>query len=164
MKEIILANNKGIALIDDEDFNHIKNYSWYETNGYAVTKITTGFKKPKQYSQNMHRLILNLPKYQYQVDHINGNKLDNRKINLRLCTTQLNAANRKVPKKWASDSKYKGVHFEKTMLRKKRWRARIEVNYKKIDLGMYHTQEDAALAYNLAASKYFGEFARLNIL
>ena len=164
MKEIILADKQHIAVVNDEDYELVKDYSWYYNFGYAITKITTGLKCPKQYSLPMHRLILKLNKGINQVDHINGNGLDNRRHNLRLCTTSQNAANRKVHIKKYKEHLYKGVYYERTMNRKKRWRARIEVNNKKIDLGMYFNQETAAIAYNYAAIKYFGEFAKLNII
>lgn len=162
MKKIYLADKKHFAIVDDTDFDLVRDYSWYETHGYAYTKITTHIKRPKQYSLAMHRLIMGLKKGEGQIDHVNRNGLDNRRENLRTCTTSLNAANRKVYPKKYKEIKFKGVYFEKTMKRLKRWRARIEVNRNKIDLGMFLTQEEAAKAYNNAAIKYFGGFARLN--
>lgn len=90
-----------------------------------------------------------------QVDHINGNRMDNRWENLRLATNQQNQANRKA----TSICGYKGVSWEKGI---RRWRAKIFVDGKRISLGCYGDAIDAALAYNDAAVFYFGEYAKLN--
>jgi hypothetical protein len=92
-----------------------------------------------------------------QVDHINGNTLDNRKENLRICTQNQNGKNRLLNKNNVSG--YKGVTYKKA---NKLWCAQIVVNYHKMYLGLFTTAEAAALAYNEAAKKYHGEFAKLN--
>jgi len=152
MKKIKLTQNK-YALIDNEDYNLIKTYKWYAAISrkkyYAVTNLNN---KTKQ----MHRLIMNLKKDQI-IDHINGNGLDNRKSNLRLCSNKENARNR--GKNINNTSGYKGVTWSKE---KNKWNARICFNYKDIYLGDYKNIKDAARAYNEAAIKYHGEFAYLN--
>src|SRR3990167_7283870 len=92
------------------------------------------------------------------IDHINGNKLDNRKNNLRFCNQQGNSANMDKHGKY----KYKGITLCTDWNRKKKWGAQISIKRKNMHLGRYLTPEEAALAYNIAAIKYFGEFARLN--
>ena len=95
----------------------------------------------------------------YMIDHINGDLLDARKSNLRVCTSQQNAFNRKPNSN--KKSKFKGVSLKKGGV-KKPWYGRITVNGKKIDLGYYATEKEAALAYDKAALEYFGEFAWRN--
>jgi len=92
-----------------------------------------------------------------QVDHINGNPLDNRRENLRICTRAQNTCNRKAVVN--SKSGYKGV-TKKNSSRK--WIPEIRKDGKKLYLGSYNTPEEAAKAYDKAAKEIFGEFAKLN--
>lgn len=149
MSEIDL-NNGMKALIDDEDFAKLSTHHWFAQEGPHTFYATRSGVK-------MHRLIMNAPQGAI-VDHINGNGLDNRKANLRLCTKTLNLANMGAvrPRK---TSRFKGVS-RKTGVGS--WVAQIQVDSKKITLGYFDDEEDAALAYNMAASDLFGEFARLN--
>ena len=91
------------------------------------------------------------------VDHDNGNGLDNRGCNLRLANRSQNSANAQLSR--ANTSGYKGVCWHK---KAEKWIAHIKVNGKGIYLGLFLVKEDAARAYNAAALRYFGEFARLN--
>jgi len=91
------------------------------------------------------------------VDHINHNRSDNRRCNLRTCTQSQNMANRRKHK--GLSSKYKGVHWRK---KEKRWRAQIRINYRTIYLGQFVDELDAATAYDITALKYFGEFTLPN--
>jgi len=93
------------------------------------------------------------------IDHINGVRNDNRVVNLREATNAENLRNRKL--QVGGSSKYKGVHWFK---RDCNWRARITISGKRIHLGIYHNEEEAALAYNKAALEYFGEYAKINII
>jgi hypothetical protein len=95
------------------------------------------------------------------VDHINGDALDNRRLNLRKCTQKENVRNRRKETKRKTSSQYKGVHRTYTNM-KKPWRADIRVDKKKRWLGRYKTEEGAAKAYDKAARKFFGEFACCN--
>lgn len=109
-----------------------------------------------------HRMLLGLKSTDPDVDHINNNGLDNRIKNLRLVTNQQNMWNQRVnPERTRNGkpvtSKYKGVHFSYGA-----YRARISVNSKTISLGSFKDEKLAALAYNEAALKYFGEYAKLN--
>jgi len=105
---------------------------------------------------SLHRFLMNCPD-QLVVDHKNGNTLDNRKANLRICTRQENV--RAARKRVDNTSGYRGVqHVTNQPPGPNPWRAVIKVNYKKIHLGVYPTRELAAAAYREAAEKYFGEF------
>jgi hypothetical protein len=148
--KIRLLNTDKVAIIDGNSFEKIKSYRWRLSkagNGYAVASHGT-----KQIS--MHRVILN-PSQKIHIDHINGDGLDNRIENLRLCTHGQNMSNRKLHKN--NTSGYKGVNWES-----EKWRATIYRNGKKISLGCFDDILDAAKAYNKAALKYYGEFAKLN--
>lgn len=154
MKQIRL--NKGyIALVDNEDFEKLSKLTWFISDtGYAKNTFLDNEKKAKQV--RMHRIITNAQKGDY-VDHINGNKLDNRKCNLRLCSNAENMRNRKAPVN--NTSGFKGVTWSKI---RNKWRSYIKVDYRFIDLGFFTDKNDAANAYNEAALKYFGEFAFIN--
>ena len=148
------------VLIDDEDFDLILEYGI--TIWKAPNKATyyARFTKGKMRNKPIHRIILNTRK---QVDHINGNGLDNRRENLREATTQQNCRNRKRKN---STSKFGGVSLKKDVIKGKvysRWVARIQISKtERLQLGSFKTEIDAAKAYDKAAKKYFGEFARLN--
>lgn len=92
-------------------------------------------------------------------DHINGNKLDNRRENLRVCTQQENSRNRKIAKH--NKCGFKGVIWDDG---RKKWRAQLRHGGKTINAGRYETKELAAMAYNQRAATLFGIFAKLNIL
>jgi len=153
----IPLNHGKFARVDKEDFDYLNQWKWYAKKKgrtyYAVRGVKEDGKIKIIY---MHRLIMNPPDGK-QVDHINGNGLDNRKLNLRNCLDFQNCQNAKVQRK--SNSGYKGVSWDKS---KKRYRARIKAGDKHLILGYFIDKHLAAEAYNQAAIKYFGEFARLN--
>lgn len=105
--------------------------------------------------QYEHRLVAGAVKGQL-VDHINGDTLDNRLENLRLCSIKENSRNVRGRE---GTSRYKGVYFQK---RARKWCASIRVDYKLIYLGLFELEEKAAEAYDLAAISHFGEFAKPN--
>jgi hypothetical protein len=152
MKEIRLVNGK-IALVDDEDFAWARQFRWYtdKRDGYA-------FRLENGHAFRMHREVMNAPTGMH-VDHINHNRLDNRRDNLRLCTCAQN--------QWNSRPRKDGVSQWKGVVRVSRpgtkpWRAAIRVHGKKLYLGTFANQIDAAQAYDRAARQYFGEFAYTN--
>ena len=154
MKQIELTQGQ-YAIVDDEYFDEVNQYNWYSNNGYAVRSVEIS--KGKRTKQQMHRIITNCPDG-FEVDHINHDKLDNRKSNLRVCSTSENQQNQKIRTK-AKTSSYKGVNFDKHA---GKWRARIMLNNKREYLGYFTNEIDAAIAYNVAAIELFGEFALLN--
>jgi len=104
----------------------------------------------------MHREILDAPDGM-QIDHVNGNGLDNRVANLRLCTATQNQRN--AVKRANGSSRFKGVDWNK---RQKKWRARITINKRTILIGRYCDEFRAAKAYDKKAIELFGEFANIN--
>jgi len=153
MKEIQLSQGK-VALVDDEDFERLSQWGWHYHIGYAARMSPRPRVKGKSTIIYMHRLIMNTPDGM-QVDHINGEGLDNRRENLRNCTNTENQHNQKLSKK--STTGFKGVRK-----RERRFEAQIRVDGKDLYLGMYATPEEAARAYDNAAVKYFGEFSKVN--
>jgi hypothetical protein len=158
-RKIPLADKPGtFALVDYADAVWLEQWTWYSSvRGYprrnAIGTADTA-------STLMQRVILEFYGHDLMgldVDHINGNPLDNRKCNLRVVSHQENCFNRKLSKN--NSTGYKGVSIFRP---NGKYKASIKVNYKQIHLGYFETPEDAALAYNNAATKYFGEFARLN--
>lgn len=155
MKEIRLYCGL-IAFVDDEDFDRLIKHKWFKSKGktgfsvYASTKINGKNVK-------MHRLILGAESG-VMIDHVDHNGLNNQKDNLRKCNNIQNSRNQS--KRKSLFSQYKGVCRKKN--RKKGWQAGITVNYKRINLGAFHSEIEAAIAYNNAALEIFGEFARIN--
>lgn len=164
MKKIKLTgkySNGRFALVDDEDYELLKKWKWgCSSGGYAYRKeqISRDFLKKKSKYKNilLHRFILN-PSREQDIDHRNLNPLDNRKANLRICTRSQNFWNKKIGK--TNTSGFKGVSPSSN---RKLWRVKICKNKKQIHIGYFKDILKAARAYNLAAKKYFGEFARLN--
>lgn len=151
MKTIKLSNGMS-CLVDDLDFDSLNVHTWnfLKSGGYA--RRASGGKDIL-----MHRVILNAPQDK-DVDHINGNGLDNRRSNIRICSTSENMRNRKTHKN--NKCGVKGVRFHKKV---QKWDARIQVNKKPIHLGYFDTVKDASDAYNQASKKFHGEFGRPSI-
>mgnify|MGYP001564998521 CR=1 FL=1 len=157
MKEILLTQNE-VALVDDEDFEKLSIHKWY---AYKNSKSNVWYAARKNLKNDgkqemvlMHRELLDATK-NIQVDHRNGNGLDNKKENLRLATNQQNQFNRTYQKN--NNLRIKGVYWCKLM---KKFNARIHINNKRIKLGYFNVLGDADSAYRIAEEKYFGVFAR----
>lgn len=112
-------------------------------------------------TQVLHRLVAAASGIDtsHEIDHINGNKLDNRVCNLRAATKQQNRHNRKKETKRLTSSQYKGVSWNKPA---RKWSAYVIVNSKQKHLGCFDSEQDAALAYDKAAIAHFGAFVKTN--
>jgi hypothetical protein len=147
-----LSNCSAFTLVDDADFLFLSQWAWRRsTKGYVVRSETIN---GKRVYMNLHRVIMNAPRGLY-VDHIDNDKLNNTRSNLRLCTQSQNQANRRLHKN--NSSGFKGV-----TRRGNRWHARIWVQEKQIHLGYHDKAYQASMLYDHAARRFFGEFARLN--
>lgn len=161
MKEITLTRGK-VALVDDEDYEQLSSHKWT-----AHKAFNTWYAKRHDRSLGhvtMHREILGL-KFGDGIigDHKDFNGLNNQRYNLRACSklqNNLHTEGRTRRKR----GKYRGVWSFQNSKRKKPWVAKISVHGIAYTLGVFYTEEAAALAYNLAAQRHFGEFARLNVL
>jgi hypothetical protein len=146
------------TIIEPPDYYAYSKYKWILSadgnNFYAVREAKIGPKKTKIVS--LHREIMNAPKG-ILVDHRNGDGLDNRRENLRLATYSQNNINK--PKKANTSSIFRGVCFEKCC---QEWGVFTRVNGKQKRIGRFKDEVEAARAYDRAALKYHGEFARLN--
>lgn len=156
MKEIKLTQGK-VAIVDDDVYERENGRKWHAFRGgngiwYASRKSSF----PKQKTILLHREIMNAPP-DMQVDHINRNGLDCRRENMRLCSHIENQYNKDTYLN--NKSGYKGIRWHK---RDKRWQARITVDRKVIHIGYFVTAEEAARAYDEAARKHHGRFAKTN--
>jgi len=156
-KEIQLTKGQ-FAIVDDEMYDYLNQWKWFANNHngkfYVVRNITVS--NNKQNKIYMHRLILK-PEKNMVIDHLNGDGLDNRKCNLRICTHAENMRNSKISIN--NKSGYKGVSYQEN---RNNYRAQIKFNNKTINIGDFIDPIDAARAYNDAALKYHGEFANIN--
>lgn len=150
MKEIPLTRGQ-YAIVDDADYEALSQHRWH-----AIKPAGTYYATRRNGAKHvyMHRAVLETTG---PVDHINGNGLDNRRDNLRPATTAQNQWN--TEKQANNTSGYKGVTYDK---RARKWKAYIGVNGKRLHLGYFSTAEEAAIAYNDAASVAHGEFAYRN--
>jgi hypothetical protein len=141
------------ALFSPQDYDVISQYKWYlNADGYVVS----GSVAESGSNIRLHRHLLDVIDEKLVVDHINHDRLNNRRENIRTCTYQQNSQN-SIPK--SSLSKYKGVNYN---ARDNKWYARIVVGGKNIHLGVFDTDIEAAQQYDIAAKKYFQEYAFLN--
>ena len=156
MKEIHLTKGK-VAIVDDTDFEGLSQWKWHAKLScglwYAARAVTMAGRK---ITIRMHRLITNASDGM-EVDHIDGDGLNNLRQNLRIVTRNQNRFNSRV--RVDNTSGYKGVSLNK---RTGRWVAWIGYYGKHKNLGYFATPEMAAQAYDAAARELFGEFARLN--
>jgi hypothetical protein len=141
-----------VALVDAEDWERIGEYQWQvfrsRNTKYAVRYVRVF----------MHGELLGELEEGLEVDHKNGNGLDNRRSNLRVATRSQNAQNQQKQNR-ATSSRFKGVHWNKGS---KKWIARIGIDKKRVTLGSFGSEEEAGRAYDAAAQKHFGGYARLN--
>lgn len=156
MKKITLTRGYS-TLVDNEDFD-LSYYKWHfhdSGKGYAASS----FEKKENHSKTfLHRVVFermssaSIPSGM-EIDHINGNSLDNRRSNLRMVTSSQNKFNK--PKKSNNTSGYKGVSWHKSS---QKWRAEITVSGKRNFVGLFNFPEDAARARDIRAKELIGEF------
>lgn len=173
-RQIVLANTvpkgaravfltRGIyCLVDDDNYTQVNKYRWIahkRPNG-KYDAITTIRENGEKYNLMMSRFIMGVTEKNLQVDHIDQNTMDNRKSNLRVCTRSQNCMNRKSN---SVTSKYKGVYWYPL---RKRWRSAIQFQLngksKRIGVGYFKCEIEAAKAYDAKAREVHGEFAYLN--
>ena len=139
------------AIIDADDVPLVEDFNWHiSSTGYAVRGI---WKSDRSVIQElMHRRITDAPKGR-DVDHVNHNRLDNRKSNLRVCSRSQNNYNRRINSN--NTSGYKGVTWNKGCAR---WQAQMRINGVLKNLGYFETSEEANIAYQEASKINHGEY------
>ena len=144
----ILPSRRRYFIVDAIDYEKVKSYIWHchDHRGYVRSSASQG-------STYLHRLISNAPKGK-DVDHINGNTLDNRRVNLRIVTRQQNLMNSR-PRR----NGFKGVYWQS---HRNKWRAQIVFNGEHVTIGSFDSERKAAVAYDEMAFNLYGDYAKLN--
>lgn len=157
MKTIPLTQGY-ITVVDDDVYEWAKKFNWCVMRRNQLRHVMAHGKATKggRKTLYLHRIISGAKSGEI-VDHVNGDGLDNRKSNLRICTRRQNTLNQR--KHVEASSQFKGVTLRKD---KNLWQAYITVSGKRKHLKYWLNEIDAAKAYDAAAKKYFGEFASLN--
>jgi len=157
-RPLLLSQDK-FTFVDDEDYEWLIQWKWHlHSSGYAARKDYLG-KVGDTYRCTtvlMHRFILETP-IGLHTDHIDNNRLNNSRENLRICTNRQNSHNQSPIRK--GSSKYKGVTWKNS---NKKWCANIRVDGVQRHLGLFNTESEAAISYNIAARIYYKDFAKLN--
>lgn len=155
MRELKISGTTLVALVDDEDYERLSKYTWRLTgNGNIVSRQdkTRGYNRIIPMSQTVCN------NYKKMFDHKDRNSLNNCKDNLRSCSyaqNGMNSGKRKTP----TSSIFKGVTWHKGAAK---WQAQIKYNFHQTYLGRFKSEVDAAITYNIAAFKHFGDFACFN--
>ncbi len=150
-KEIPLSQGE-VAIVDSEDYEMLSRYKWHLASRRKINYASGRIRGARGKLFLMHRLIMNTPDGM-DTDHINGDGLDNRKSNLRICSHSENMRNQR------SDTSHKGVHYVPS---RKIYIARIIVNKVTKEVGRFVSLVAAACAYDYAAKEHYKEFSRLN--
>jgi len=140
----IIKLNRGQTIVDDEDFEYLNQFKWYNHKNYAMRLAN---------HLSISRIVMNAKRGEF-VDHINHDTLDNRRKNLRLCSRAENNRNKKY--------KFNKYGFKGIWAKNSGYQAAISFNYKKIYLGVFKTAREAAIAYNKKAKQLYGVYACLN--
>lgn len=153
---VSLTNSNQIALIDSEDADKVIPFKWrFNKRDKAIYRSLEVIINGKRFPCILHSFILS--RFRFQIDHKNRCRFDNRKSNLRPCNQSQNSQN--IPKRDGCSFSYKGVSWSK---QKQKWRCRLAINKHETSLGLFDSQEDAALVYNFKAYKNYKEFAVQN--
>ena len=156
-REIALSQGK-VAIVDDADYERVNQFKWCAAfnrgNWYGSRRARAS--NGKSVTLPLHRFILNAPTGMI-VDHIDGDGLNCCRNNMRLCNQKQNSTNKRKPK--TNTSGYKGVSWSAPH---RKWRVKIKVDQKTIHIGMFTNLIEAARAYDSAARKHHGIFARTN--
>ncbi len=158
MTKIITLTQGQITKVSDHRFEYLnqwKWFAWFDENAQSFRAVRTDYSTGKQKRVYMARDIMNTPKGM-KCDHVNGDTLDNQDDNLRNCTNSQNCMNKKAQSN--NTSGYKGVCKNGN-----NWRAEVQVDGKVVFNKTFKSIKDAAHAYDEAARKYHGEFARTNL-
>lgn len=155
-KEIPISGGR-VAIVDDGDYALISRFKWSSKQCGNTVYAHRGYtENGRKTMVVMHRFLMGA-KSSIQVDHVNGNGLDNRRENLRFATLQQNQFNQtKIP---GCSSKFKGVHWNKKF---RKFQASIRVHGHRKSLGYFRNDASGAKAYDQAAIKFYGQFARTN--
>lgn len=155
MKEIGLSRGL-VAIVDDDIYEQLANHKWHALNirGRFYAARTTW---PERKMVLMHRQALSISGRSIQIDHIDGNSLNNCRSNLRLCNNAENNRNKALTV--SNTSGFKGVSWNSDA---KKWNSRIKYNYKTFHIGLYSDLKECALSYDIAALLIHGEFAKTN--
>jgi hypothetical protein len=158
--EIVISLSRGkTTKIDKGSFDLVKGFSWYaiSCNGKFYAARSDSFAGKKK-TVLLHRQLMGFPDG-LEVDHIDGNGLNNTMINLRKCTHEQNIQNQK-PRSSPKTSQYQGVYFQKEL---NKWRAQIMKDGKITHLGCFENEQEAASAYDRSALVVYGNGAKLNL-
>lgn len=151
--QIITLTRGFVTKVDDADYYHLLGLSWHAHTKQGFTYARAPYGSGHVY---LHVYLLK-PPLDMVVDHINGDKLDNQRHNLRIATDMQNSQN--TQKQKGRSSKYKGVVWDAS---RQKWKAQIKHENKNTNLGRFDSEEEAALAYDHAATALFGAFACIN--
>ncbi len=158
--KIIWLTKGQFTLVDDQDFDYLNQWEWSVNKSGGILYANRSFRQNgKKIMLMMHRIILGITDLHILGDHIDRNGLNNQRYNLRIATHSQNSSNKKSYR--TGNSKFLGVFWRE---RYKCFVAAIGKNGKKIHVGHYKTENEAAEAYNKKASELHGEFANLNII
>jgi AP2 domain/HNH endonuclease len=161
-KQVWLSGGKGagkFAVVDDADYDLVSSRLWQlNADGYAMGYVGYDKVKKRGITKLMHRFIMNAPDGT-QVDHIDGDRLNNQRSNLRFCDTRLNNRNMR-PGARKGTSQYKGVAYDRS---RSKWMAMVKDENRRYNLGRFTTEIEAARAYDRKAKELFGEFFRPNL-